>query len=241
MVAIVLSRGTNANAGAPQSGDHWHAALGVYLCDHWQGDANWVWPSQTSSGTPARPDGTYAGLHSHADGIIHIEPSTSDEMGKNATLGTYFKFGGWKLSSTEINFVGADKKAGDKCGSKPGEVRWEVNGKVQTGNPARYKLKDGDAIVVAFVPADFNMKTIAQPPSVKNLAGAGSREGQAGVSTTTPANTSTGSSSTLPGATTPTTVPTAPPTTVAGATTTVPGSTAPTTSPPTTAGSSPVP
>ena len=48
---------------------HWHAALGVYNCDHWMGDPGsngvWQWPAATPSGTPARVGNTsvYAGMH----------------------------------------------------------------------------------------------------------------------------------------------------------------------------------
>jgi hypothetical protein len=203
VAAVALSR-TNSASAHPVAGDHWHAALGVYLCDHWQGDGNWTWPAQTPQGSPAR-FGTqaYAGLHSHGDGIIHIEPQTSDEMGKNATVGTYFKFGGWKLSDKQVEFVGESKKNGDKCGAKPGEIRWEVNGVEKTGNPAHYKIKDGDEIAIAFVPADLSLKTLGHVPSLQHLADALNRE------TNTP----------LPDATT---MPTVPPTTKAGTTTTKP-------------------
>jgi hypothetical protein len=168
-IAIARNAGTAGNTH-PLATDHWHAALGVYLCDHWQGEGNWPWPTQTADGLPARA-GTnlYAGLHSHGDGLIHIEPQTSDEMGKHATLGTYFKFGGWKLSSSEVSFVGESKKAGDTCSGKPGEVRWSVNGAEHTGDPASYKIKDGDEILVAFVPSTTKLSSLGQIPSVTNL------------------------------------------------------------------------
>ena len=48
-----------ANPTNPHNKDsHWHAALGVYDCDHWMGDPGgngvWHWPAATPSGT-ARP------------------------------------------------------------------------------------------------------------------------------------------------------------------------------------------
>src|SRR5690349_1875791 len=82
VLLVALAKGNNANAESPKVGDHWHAALGVYMCDHWQGGGNWTWPSFTQDGVPARAGtSAYAGLHSHGDGIIHIEPRTSDETG----------------------------------------------------------------------------------------------------------------------------------------------------------------
>ena len=75
---------------------HWHAALGVYNCDHWMGDRTgkgiWVWPHATHYGSPARADNTnvYAGMHSHDDGIIHMEPAEAVDTGMNTTVGRYF-------------------------------------------------------------------------------------------------------------------------------------------------------
>src|SRR3954467_279955 len=86
----------NLSANDPRNlNSHWHAALGVYDCDHWMGDSSgqgiWNWPASTSNGSIARVNepGVYAGLHSHDDGIIHMEPATVDEAGANATLGKY--------------------------------------------------------------------------------------------------------------------------------------------------------
>ena len=94
---------------------HWHAALGVYDCDHWMGDSTgrgvWLWPSAVDVGFGGLSTGrvgtkSYAGLHSHDDGVIHMEPAEADEAGANATLGKYFEFGGWKLSSNGYDFLG---------------------------------------------------------------------------------------------------------------------------------------
>jgi hypothetical protein len=181
VLLVALAKGGNSNTARPQVGDHWHAALGVYMCDHWQGGtngSNWLWPSFTAAGSPARAGtSAYAGLHSHGDGIIHIEPQTSDEIGKHATVGTYFKFGGWHLSDTKVTFVGETKTNGDKCGSEPGLVRWAVNGAEQKGNPANYKINDGDEIMIAFVPKTTNLKSLGHVPSLANLATALNREG----------------------------------------------------------------
>jgi hypothetical protein len=213
VVLIALAKGNNANAAAPKVGDHWHAALGVYLCDHWQGDGNWAWPAFTQAGSPARAGtSAYAGLHSHGDGIIHIEPQTSDETGKHATVGTYFKFGGWHLSDTKVTFVGATKTNGDKCGSEPGLVRWAVNGAEQKGNPANYKINNGDEIVIAFVPKSVNLKSLGHPPSLANLATALNREGNAPLPSQSSPSTAAPTATTVPKST-PTTVAKSPPST----------------------------
>jgi hypothetical protein len=181
-----------ANPNNPHNKDsHWHAALGVYDCDHWVGDATgeglWQWPVATPQGSPGRANNTnvYAGLHSHADGIIHMEPVTSEDAGRHATLGKYFEYGGWKLSSTGYEFLGTKVKNGDKCANGgAGTLQWGVAkwdgtdppGKqkytVKTGNPADYKLNQGDVIIVAFLPPGKTIESIGNPPSIKNLPGA---------------------------------------------------------------------
>jgi hypothetical protein len=174
------------NSSGTQKDTHWHAALGVYDCDHWMSDGSkpgvWNWPAATPSGTPARASNTnvYAGLHSHDDGVIHMEPSVTEESGRNATVGLYFEFGGWKLTATSFSFLGTSVKNGDKCGTKPGTLQWELgkwdgtSGKqkysVQSGNPAKYKLYQGDIVVIAFLPQGKTLASIGDPPSVPNLA-----------------------------------------------------------------------
>ena len=187
---------------------HWHAALGMYDCDHWLGDTPgsgiWNWPAATPSGTPARASNTnvYAGLHSHDDGVIHMEPLVSSEAGKNATVGLYFDYGGWKVSSTGYSFLGTTVSNGDKCGTKPGALQWELGswngdttGKVkqkytaQTGNPAKYKLHQDDIVVIAFLPEGKSIDSIGSPPSVPKLASALGAENAAPGSTMPPVTT----------------------------------------------------
>jgi len=197
---------------------HWHAALGVYDCDHWLGDSPnsgiWNWPYATPQGSPARADNTavYAGMHSHNDGVIHMEPLVSSEAGKNATVGLYFDYGGLKVSATGFSFLGTTRKNGDVCGKTPGTLQWMVGkwdgdttGKVkqkytvQTGNPAKFKLNQSDIVVVAFLPQGKSISSIGSPPSVPNLAKALDVENvQPGADTTMPTVAP-------PGATTPTT------------------------------------
>ncbi len=164
---------------------HWHAALGVYDCDHWMGDSTgtgvWNWPNATPAGSPARASNTnvYAGLHSHDDGVIHMEPAVSEEAGKNATVGLYFEFGGWKLSETGFTFLGTTVKNGDKCGTQPGTLQWMTASwdgntakdakqkyTVQTGNPAKWKLHQYDIVVIAFLPSGKSITSHREPAVV---------------------------------------------------------------------------
>ena len=144
----------------------------------------WQWPAATPSGTPARVHNTnvYAGLHSHDDGIIHMEPEVSEEAGRNATVGKYFEFGGWGLSSTGFNFLGTKVKNGDLCNGKPATLQWALarwdgtnnkqNFTLGKGNPADYKLYNGDIIVIAFLPEGKSVLSLGNPPSLPNLANA---------------------------------------------------------------------
>ena len=220
-LAVALSRSNSANSLGPQSGDHWHAALGVDNCGTWT--PNWQTPV-SSAGGPIRAGSTlYAGMHSHGDGLIHMEPQSSDEMGKFATVGTYFKFAGFKVNSTSISFAGTvNVKNGDKCNGKPGVLRWSVNGKERHGNPGSYKVFNGDVIAIVFTTADATMPKQTEVPSyaylqqqLGNPSNEGAPPGQTvpngGTTTTAPtgatSTTAAGSSTTAAASTTtPTTV-----------------------------------
>jgi hypothetical protein len=165
---------------------HWHAALGVYDCDHWLGDTRgsgiWNWPAVTPGGGPARVDDPvlYAGLHSHDDGVIHMEPLVASEAGRNATVGLYFDYGGWKLSTTGYSFLGTSVENGGACRGGSGTLRWETarwNPRrgaqeylVGSGNPALHKLAQADIVVIAFLPAGRSIASIGNPPSLPYLA-----------------------------------------------------------------------
>ena len=237
IAGIVYTQATKAAPVGPFLADpnnltkkdtHWHAALGVFDCEHWMGDSSgtgiWNWPSSNAAGSPSRAKtpNVYAGLHSHDDGVIHMEPATSEDAGKNTTIGRYFDYGGWKLSSDGFTFLGVTVKNGDKCGTTTGTLQWETgkwdgtSGKqkytVQSGNPARYKASQDDIVVIAFLPAGKSISTIGDPPSVPNLAKALGAESVAPGSTapTTPVapTTAPGTGTTKP-TTTPTTATTA--------------------------------
>ena len=207
-----------ANPTNPHNRDsHWHAALGVYDCDHWLGDGGaggpgtWNWPAATPTGSPARANntGVYAGLHSHDDGIIHMEPAVNEEAGRHATVGKYFDFGGWDVSATSFDFLGTKRKNGDKCGNATGTIQWETAHydnatakagpyTVRTGNPGSFKLHDDDVVVIAFLPPGKTLQSIGDPPSLVKLPDAASRETN---SAPTPATAP-------PGSSTPSTAPT---------------------------------
>jgi len=211
---IVYARSTAPGAVGPflpdssgtKKNTHWHAALGVYDCDHWMSDGSkpgaWNWPASNTQGNPSQASNTnvYAGMHSHDDGVIHMEPVVSADAGRNATVGRYFEEGGWKLSATGYSFLGTTVKNGDKCGTGTGTLQWELgkwNGNtaanakqkytMQAGNPAKYKLLESDIVVIAFLPQGKSLASIGDPPSVPNLANAlGAESAAASPATTMP-------------------------------------------------------
>ncbi len=255
-VLVLLSRHPNSagavgpklhnSANSGNGADHWHAAIGVNVCGKWEPAPIWQFNGQT----PVRAGTTiYAGLHSHqldngqGDGIIHMEPATSDEAGRNATIGKYMEFGGWHLDSTSMSlWAGANgkpikEKNGDKCGKQVGKLRWAVGqyqqGQktklvVQSGDPAKFKLYDQDVVAIYFEPAGQDLTKLGAVPSEANLPGAANRES---TSTPTTMGGPVVSTTTVPGATT-SVKPGSTATTTPAATTTTPTTAATTTTKP---------
>src|SRR5687768_7003767 len=92
VAGIALSRGGGGDGTPPTLQDHWHSAYAVNLCGTLQPDMP----------QPSR----LLGIHTHNDGLIHIEPQvtlSALDRGKNATLARYAEsMPGMKLTSSEI-------------------------------------------------------------------------------------------------------------------------------------------
>ncbi len=148
-------------AATGQAGDHWHAAIGFYIC---------------GSFVPDLPEGSDPlGIHGHGDGVVHIHPFGASSSGKRAVLKIYFDTVGANISADKLEVPGQDtKKNGDKCENGPGTVQTRVwdsraasdQGHIVTGNPSSIRPQDGQLITIAFVPAGTN---IPRPPSEGNL------------------------------------------------------------------------
>jgi hypothetical protein len=189
VIGIMFSRSSSADAPPLVNKDHWHAALGVNICGQWLPNA------------PQFEDAE--GIHTHGDGLIHIHPFLTRAAGKNATVGLYFKLGGWKATDSSLElWDNTEHKTGDKCDGKPATVRWEVNGKAQTGDVSKYRPKDQDVIAIALLPKG---EKIGTPPSVAELAapsdvaGNGATVPATGTGNTTPSTAAgAGSGDTAP-------------------------------------------
>ncbi len=184
VVAVMLTRGGGdsagsgpphaANAAANVPGDHWHTALDVNICGEWLDPAPAFEKPYSSPNQVAN-----AGIHSHADGLIHTHPFVVTEEGNNATIGKFFDYGGWGLSATSIDLGGSNdahtqwkgpasdpKKRswsnGDVCPFGPDkgkkmQLTWAVDGKQQTGNPANFHQKDGETLAIYMLPKGAEM------------------------------------------------------------------------------------
>lgn len=145
--------------------DHWHAAYGVYLCSEF-----------------AQPIGDEAdpkGIHTHADGIIHIHPFVRSASGKKATLAVFVDATKATLSDTEIQLPGGKsfKEGETKCGGKDGIVQVKVNDKVVTENVNDIKFADRQLLTIAFAPKGAELPEPPSRPGLDNLTDVGP-EGQ---------------------------------------------------------------
>ncbi|MBI2913559.1 MAG: cupredoxin domain-containing protein [Chloroflexi bacterium] len=132
---------TRAATGAPRIGqDHWHATYQTFICGERQPNVP-TWE---------------AGVHTHADGVIHIHPFTPSEEGNGARLVKWFEYGGGKLTKDELRLPGSRKeyKNGDQCpDGRPGIVQIFVNGE-RMADFSRYIPRDGDRVRMVFGPEE---------------------------------------------------------------------------------------
>lgn len=183
--------------------DHWHAAIGFYICDAFA-------PNVPDNGQDP------LGIHTHGDGIVHTHPFSSQSAGKRAILKVWLDTVGAKATTSEIKLPNdsTTHKNGQKCGDKAATVVTKVwdtrtdSGHIVTGPPGDIRLKNNQLITIAFVPDGTDIPKPASESQLDNLSDVGPNA----TSTTIPGETAT---------------------TVAGETTTVaPATTAPTSSTP---------
>ena len=172
--------------GVPQIGDHIHQALGVYACGSWLPDL----PTFESS----------IGIHTHADGVIHIHPSSQLGVGANATLGRYLKNArdegdlDVSVDSTELSYLGDAYEEGEtECeGVDDAQVRlayWSnvldesADPEVTSGGFDDLRLtENGAGITIYFGDPDDD---IQRPPHYKDLPALGAADGGQVIDPTT--------------------------------------------------------
>lgn len=110
---VAVSRTSRDALASPRVGDdHWHAVYDIYDC-------------VSDSFLPAfqgteDPDG----IHSHADGLMHIHPFNSSAAGSNAQLGVFLESMNATVSTSEISAPDfATLTAGEDCGGQPSVIK----------------------------------------------------------------------------------------------------------------------
>ena len=132
---------TRSATGAPRINDHWHAPYSYIVCGQRQ---------------PNFPTWEGVGVHTHADGVIHIHPFTPSEEGGGARLIKWFEYGGGKLTADEVQAPGSSKTYhnGDLCpDGRPGQVQVFVSG-AKLDDLRRYIPHDGDVVRIVFGPPE---------------------------------------------------------------------------------------
>jgi len=188
VVGVAFSRNQGQAAVIhPTLGDHWHAAYGFDICGEFLPDL------------PQPP--SLIGIHTHGDGVLHIEPQVSADTGKAATLGRFVSgYPGLSLSATSIGIAPKTWRNGEKCDGKPAVVQAKVNGKTASGDPKKIRIPRNGWITVAFLPKGTSF---GPPPNWKAKVDA-ANGGRTATGAPLPGHTS----STTPG--TPASTPTIP-------------------------------
>ncbi len=206
--------------GQPTAQQHWHAAIGFYVCDDkglkTEPNLSGALEETDASGQLTSQGYISTGIHSHGDGVMHWHPNSSGRAtGTNARLKVFMSNYGVTLTNSKVVFPasqggetfeegkttckvdGVEKKASLKVWV------WNSYAKVSTDEPQVYTANMGDVRVkndgmvftVAFVPDDVKPKP---PESAFNLPELGAKDTGGAVSTTsdttagTTANTASG-------------------------------------------------
>lgn len=194
-------------AGEPNSNEHWHAAIGFYVCDE---SGLLTHPNLTGTleetdalGNLSNQRYIATGIHSHGDGVMHWHPNSSGRAtGTNAKLNVFLANYAVTLTNTKLAFPvaqGAETYEEGKTKCKVGGVEktaslklwvWDNYSKVSTEAPQVYTAnmgdvrikRDGMVFMVAFVPDDTKPKA---PATAFNLLQLGAADGSGSTQTTT--------------------------------------------------------
>jgi len=166
MIFAANKEQANADDTPPRAGiDHWHNAFGIYVCDAYL-------PDLTDQNDPV-------GIHTHADGVIHIHPFLSKAAGKNARMDDFFDATGLEASPSKVELPGIDGGAeyrpGHDCAGTPAGpihmLRWDhpddPEPEVITDDFGKVRLDD-DGRMYAIVIAPEGT-TVPIPPSTEKL------------------------------------------------------------------------
>lgn len=161
LIVLTVSTNDDSEPGSPTVGEHWHAAYGIYDCDTYL-------PPQSDEGDDRE------GIHTHADGLMHIHPFLTRVSGKGANVGAFARQIGAEIFDDSFSIDGGlDRANGEECDGEPGEVQlltWDgpddEEPTIRRKGLATYAPPDGSVWVLAFVPEGTE---VPKPPSVVNL------------------------------------------------------------------------
>jgi hypothetical protein len=163
LVLFARSENQDAAAATPVANvDHWHAAMGIYVCDAFL-------PALTDQVSDT------TGLHTHGDGIAHVHPYSTASSGKNATLEKWGETTGLDFTSNGITVNGTTYEDGYDCNGEPAKVTasvWDADDtsadpKVYTSDLGSIRFdRDRMAITIAVVPEGTE---VPLPPSLGDL------------------------------------------------------------------------
>ncbi|MCU1392357.1 MAG: hypothetical protein JWM34_785 [Ilumatobacteraceae bacterium] len=189
--------------GEPTSLEHWHAALGFYVCDEnglkFEPNLTGTLEETDANGQLISQEFVATGIHSHGDGVMHWHPNSSGKAtGTNAKLGVFLNNYHVTLSNTKLAFPAS--QGGDVF--EEGKSKCKINGVEKTASlkvwvwnhytqipggkdpqdPAVYTTNMGDVrikndgmvFVVAYVPDDTPVKA---PETAFNLPELGAADG----------------------------------------------------------------
>ena len=137
---IVMSGGGEGSGRYPLVGDHWHADYTITVC----GETEPLFPDNFATS----PD-----LHTHGNGVIHIEPSHPSVAGRNANVARFVAGAGGRLTDTSLRLPSSEEyNNGEPCSDgQAGQVFLRING-IPSANIASYVPRDGESIEFGFEP-----------------------------------------------------------------------------------------
>ncbi len=166
-------RSSNAPAGPPRLGDHWHSLYAIYDCDEFILD---LYPNDVDD---------QSGIHTHGDGLIHIHPFHTGVTGQFATVGAFMREIEFELTDSRIELpdgsildesgegcASPDPDSDDPAISEPGAelriMRWET---LQAEKALAFTedlrdvrfLDDGQIFVFAFVHPSVENADVPRP------------------------------------------------------------------------------
>ena len=166
-------RSSNAPAGPPRLGDHWHSLYAIYDCDEFIFD---LYPNDVDD---------QSGIHTHGDGLIHIHPFHTGVTGQFATVGAFMREIEVEMTDSRLELPDGTilDESGEGCASpdpnsddpdvaEPGAelriMRWET---LQAEKALAFTddlrdvrfLGDGQIFVFAFVHPSIDNADVPRP------------------------------------------------------------------------------